>query len=73
MLQIKILVLILVKQRQNFRWTCIIMVNIAISWLTGKKILKLKQKKVNNWNFQINFVYEAYLINMTIPIQKTHF
>ena len=51
----KSLVLILVKQRQNYAWACITMVITVICLLTGKKSIRLKQI-IKMPTFQINFV-----------------
>ena len=61
----KRLVLILVKQTQNFIWVCIIMLIIIICLLMEKKSLSLKPK-IKMLTFQINFVSEAYLMNLVL-------
>ena len=63
--QRKDLVLILVKQTQNFVWVSIIMLIIVIYLLMEKKSLSLKPK-MKMLTFQPNFVSEAYLIYLVL-------
>ena len=62
--QRKSLVLILVKQRQNFATIYITIMIIVICLIAEKKSISLKQI-IKMSTFQVNFVYEASLINLT--------
>ena len=68
--QKKILVLILAKQTQNFAWVYIIMLIIVIGLLMENKYLNLKPT-IKMLIFQLNFVSEAYLIDLvTLSLEK---
>ena len=64
-LQKKSLVLILVKQGQNFVYVSITMVIIVIRLSMEKKFVRLKLTMVM-LIFYLNFVEEAYLMNLAI-------
>ena len=64
-LQRKRLVLVLLKQRQNFAWVCIRMVIIFISFLTRKKFITLKFI-IRISTFQFNFGKKTYLKNLML-------
>ena len=64
-LQKKSLVLILVKQGQNFVYVSITMVIIVICLSMEKKFVRLKLTMVM-LIFYLNFVEEAYLMNLAI-------
>ena len=64
-LQKKSLVLILVKQGQNFVYISITMVIIVICLSMEKKFVRLKLTMVM-LIFYLNFVEEAYLMNLAI-------
>ena len=63
--QRKTLVLILVKEAQNFVSVCIIMVIIVICLLMEKRSSRLKPIMEMS-TFQLNFVWEAYLIDLVL-------
>ena len=64
-LQRKRLVLVLLKQRQNFAWVCITMVIIFLSFLTRKKFITLKFI-IRISTFQFNFCKKTYLKNLML-------
>ena len=69
----KRLVLILVKQTQNFVWVCIIMLIIVICLLMEKKSLSLKLT-IKMLTFQLNFVSEVYLMeSREVPVQLKYY
>ena len=61
--QRKNLVLILVKQTQNFIWVCIIMLITVICLLMAKKSLSLKPT-IKILTFQHNFLSDVYLMDL---------
>ena len=61
--QRKILVLILVKETQNFAWACIITLIIVICLLMEKKSLSLKPTAKT---FRLTFVSETYLMDLVL-------
>ena len=61
----KRLVLILVKQTQNFALVYIIMLTIVICLLMEKKSLNLKPV-IKMLTFQLNFVLEAYIMDLVL-------
>ena len=69
-LQNNILVLNLIKQKQNFAKICIIMVIIA-DYLLMEKYCKFKARN-KMYTFLLNIFLEVYQKNMTISSQKKH-
>ena len=63
--QKKSLVLLLVKQTQNFAWVYTIMLIIVICLLMEKKSLNLKLI-IKMSTFQLNFVLEEYLMDLVL-------
>ena len=63
--QKKGLVLILVKQTQNFAWVCTIMLVIVIYLLMENKSLSLKPT-IKMLTFQLNFISEVYLMDLVL-------
>ena len=64
-LQKKGLVLILLKQAQNFGWVYIIMLIVSICLLMEKKYLNLTFT-LRMLTFQLNFVSEVYLMDLVL-------
>ena len=60
--QRKVLVLILVKETQNFVCVCIIMVFLFVN---GKEIFKFKADN-RNLNFPTQFCLESYLMDLVL-------
>ena len=67
----KNLVLILVKQTQNFASVYIIMLIIVICLFLEKKYLNLKPK-IKKLTFQLNFISEAYLVDLVLLSVKKY-
>ena len=65
MCQKRSLILILVKQTENFFWVYIIMVIIAICLLMENKSLSLKSR-IKMLTFQLNFVLEVFLMDLVL-------
>ena len=61
----KFLVLILVKQTQNFAWVCIAILIIIICLLMEKKSWILK-RTIEMLTFELNFVSEACLMDLVL-------
>ena len=64
------LILILLKQTQNFSSVCIIMLMIVIFFVNGKEIFNFKANN-KNVNFP-NFILEAYLMDLVILSQENY-
>ena len=58
-----LVLLILVKQTENYAWVSIIMLVIVICLLMEKKPLNLKPT-IKMLTFQLNFVSRVYLMNL---------
>ena len=65
MYQKKCLVLILVKQTQNFVWVYNIMLIIVICLLMKKKYLNLKPT-IKILTFQLSFVWEVFVMDLVL-------
>ena len=63
--QKKKLILILVKQTQNFAWVDITMLIIVVCLLMEKKYLNLKPT-IKMLTLQLNFAFEAYLMDLVL-------
>ena len=61
----KSLLLILVKQTQNFAWVYIVILITAFCLIMEKKYLSLKPT-IEMLVFQLNFVSEAYLMDLML-------
>ena len=63
--QKKSLVLISVKQTQTFAWVYIIMLIKSYLFVNGKESLNLKLT-IKMLTFQLNFVFEVYLMDLVL-------
>ena len=68
----KSLVLILLNKIQKFVWVYIIMLIMVIYLLMEKKYLILKPQ-IEMLTFQLNFVFEVYLMNLVLISLKKYF
>ena len=68
----KSLVLILLNKIQKFVWVYIIMLIMVIYLLMEKKYLNLKPQ-IEMLTFQLNFVFEVYLMNLVLISLKKYF
>ena len=65
-------VLILLNKIQKFVWVYIIMLIMVIYLLMEKKYLNLKPQ-IEMLTFQLNFVFEVYLMNLVLISLKKYF
>ena len=68
----KSLVLILLNKIQKSVWVYIIMLIMVIYLLMEKKYLNLKPQ-IEMLTFQLNFVFEVYLMNLVLISLKKYF
>ena len=68
----KSLVLILLNKIQKFVWVYIIMLIMVIYLLMENKYLNLKPQ-IEMLTFQLNFVFEVYLMNLVLISLKKYF